>query len=301
SSIVEDHPSGYPRLAALLCTDDNLMLYHRFTYLQSRLLLHKQDEIRELERKLDRMDKADATKAPEILKSRELDDKNVGKRLELLSAIETKFNEYATLLTNARHITSFNNPTDEDYQSVRTYFDKGTPLREMESYIYHEEDILSLKVEIENAWLDVWLDKKIEELLDKYVLHTKYGREFLKKTNPTKAGVILYSRGHLNKFKITIILGMIMIHFVVPVYVLWYMARLPETNSSTAVSVAILLIFTCALSLVLSQLTRAKRHEILASAAAYCAVLVVFIGNAGQPPVAPSSGQPAPTGPEVPI
>ena len=46
----------------------------------------------------------------------------------------------------------------------------------MESYIYHDEDILSLKVEIANAWLDVWLDKKIEELLDNYVLHTKYGR-----------------------------------------------------------------------------------------------------------------------------
>ncbi|KAH6712333.1 hypothetical protein BKA61DRAFT_676128 [Leptodontidium sp. MPI-SDFR-AT-0119] len=232
------------------------------------------------------MDKADATKAPEILKSRELDNKNVGKRLELLSAIETKFNEYATLLTNARYITNFNNPRDEDYQSVRTYFDKGTPLREMESYIYHDEDILSLKVEIENAWLDVWLDQKIEELLDNYVLHTKYSRvlrEFVKKTNPTKTGVILYSRGRLNKFKMTIILGMIMIHFVVPVYVLWYMARLPQTNSSTA------------------QLTRAKRHEILASAAAYCAVLVVFIGNAGQPPVAPSSEQPAPTGPKVPI
>lgn len=54
------------------------------------------------ERKLDRMDKADATKAPEILKSRELDNKNVGKRLELLSAIETKFNEYGTSHTPSK-------------------------------------------------------------------------------------------------------------------------------------------------------------------------------------------------------
>ena len=48
------------------------------------------------------MDKADATKAPEILKSRELDNKNVGKRLELLSAIETKFNEYGTSHTPSK-------------------------------------------------------------------------------------------------------------------------------------------------------------------------------------------------------
>lgn len=55
----------------------------------------------------------------------------------------------------------------------------------MESYIYHDEDILSLKVEIENAWLDVWLDQKIEELLDNYVLHTKYSR-VLRVSSPSR-------------------------------------------------------------------------------------------------------------------
>lgn len=40
-----------------------------------------------------------------------------------------------------------------------------------------------------------------------------------------------------------------------------------------------LLICTLAFSSILSLFTKARRHEILAAAAAYCAVLVVFLGN----------------------
>src|SRR5215469_11608832 len=35
-------PEGYPRLAAFLDSDENFMVYRRFGYLQSRLLLEKQ-------------------------------------------------------------------------------------------------------------------------------------------------------------------------------------------------------------------------------------------------------------------
>ena len=42
-----------------------------------------------------------------------------------------------------------------------------------------------------------------------------------------------------------------------------------------------LLIFTLAFSSALSIFTKARRHEILAAAATYCAVLVVFLGNVG--------------------
>ena len=69
------------------------MLYRRFTYLQSRLLLYKQDELRELETDLDDMDKRDSVHNARILKSREFDDM-VGERKELFSTMEKKLNEY---------------------------------------------------------------------------------------------------------------------------------------------------------------------------------------------------------------
>lgn len=50
--LVEDYASGYPKLAAFFDSDDQFSVYRRFGYLHSRLLLYKQDELRELEDRL---------------------------------------------------------------------------------------------------------------------------------------------------------------------------------------------------------------------------------------------------------
>lgn len=70
------------------------MLYRRFGFLQSRLLLNKQDELRELEKDLDRLDKYDEMNNPGILRSRERDGAEKGKRKGLLREIERTFKEY---------------------------------------------------------------------------------------------------------------------------------------------------------------------------------------------------------------
>lgn len=57
--LVEAFPRGYPRLACFLDSDDTFMVYKRFGMVFSRLLLNKQDEVRELEMKLHAMDNAD--------------------------------------------------------------------------------------------------------------------------------------------------------------------------------------------------------------------------------------------------
>ena len=95
--IVEQCPEGYPRLAALLDCDENFMLYRRFGFLQARILLNKQDELRELEKDLDRMDKVDERKDPEVLRSREKDAASSERRKNLLYNIEQKFKEYCTV------------------------------------------------------------------------------------------------------------------------------------------------------------------------------------------------------------
>lgn len=113
---------GYPRLATFMTSDNDLLLYRRFAYLQTRLLLHKQDELRELEETLDDLDKVPGTQNRNALMSRERDlmlanqylagrkkrsNESEGrpntsderpdtsnKRLDTLSKIETKFHEY---------------------------------------------------------------------------------------------------------------------------------------------------------------------------------------------------------------
>jgi len=92
--LVEECPTGYPRLAAFLDSDENFMLYRRFGYLQSRILLYKQDELRGLERQLDNLDKLDAEIRPKMLKSRERDDAENHERRNLILKISGLWKEY---------------------------------------------------------------------------------------------------------------------------------------------------------------------------------------------------------------
>ncbi|KAF2851284.1 hypothetical protein T440DRAFT_423575 [Plenodomus tracheiphilus IPT5] len=50
-------------------------------------------------------------------------------------------------------------------------------------------------------------------------------------------------------------------------------------NRDTFNAVGVLIVFTLLFSAAMSLLTRAARHELFAASAAYCAILVVFIGN----------------------
>src|ERR1700712_961884 len=70
------------------------MLYRRFGFLQSRLLLNKQDQLRALEEQLDEIDRGDDE---EYLTSRDMDDADERPRTRLMKKIETKFREYGMI------------------------------------------------------------------------------------------------------------------------------------------------------------------------------------------------------------
>lgn len=70
------------------------MLYRRFGFLQARALLYKQDQLRELENKLDKLDQRDSEERPKRLKSRERDDIDNNNRKNLIQDITKVFNEY---------------------------------------------------------------------------------------------------------------------------------------------------------------------------------------------------------------
>ena len=56
---VEDHPEGYPRVAAYINSDDDSVLFRRFGNLHARSLLYKEVELTELEAELAKLDKKD--------------------------------------------------------------------------------------------------------------------------------------------------------------------------------------------------------------------------------------------------
>lgn len=73
------------------------MIYRRFGFIQSRLLLDKQDELRELEKKLDKMDRIEAKLDERWPRTRDLPDKERELRTQLLNQIEERFCSYGKL------------------------------------------------------------------------------------------------------------------------------------------------------------------------------------------------------------
>lgn len=93
------------------------MIYRRFGYIHARLLMQRQDELRELEDDLEDLDKRDGkNKDRQIcLQSREMDDPPSGPeeqgretRSSLLNKIEEKTLKYGTSLTNFMRLLDWN-------------------------------------------------------------------------------------------------------------------------------------------------------------------------------------------------
>ena len=100
--VVEDFPKGFPRLACFLDSDNSFLVYRRFGTVFSRLLLNKQDEMREMEEVLLVMDKIDDGPENSVyLKSRTEDVRRgniphglLGSRPQMMEKLEKKALEY---------------------------------------------------------------------------------------------------------------------------------------------------------------------------------------------------------------
>ena len=105
---MEDYPAGYPSLARFLDSDDAFMVYRRFGYVYSRLLLAKQEEISRMEDLLKRMDKMDhKTESTRLYIKSCFEDarreswpsKWPESRVQLMAKLEQKAKEYGISVT----------------------------------------------------------------------------------------------------------------------------------------------------------------------------------------------------------
>ena len=93
---INQHPQGYPQLAALLNSDEVFLMCRRFGFLQYRILLYWQDELRELEDQLINLGNEDKKTDPTALMSRMLDDARYGShRKALMQQINDKLDQYS--------------------------------------------------------------------------------------------------------------------------------------------------------------------------------------------------------------
>jgi hypothetical protein len=182
-------------------------------------------------------------------------------------------------MKSAQELVGLNRPAQADFKSVQNYITTNQPLvQEEQSWITCKEDLITLRPGRERAFLDAGIEhilKRCNCWLVEYLFCSK-------ETKEKSDGIgIYYTRTRIEGLAISIITMMILFLLVVPIYLLFHLVDQRNTNRTDSICIGVLLVFTLAFSAALSLFTRAKRHEILGAAAAYCAVLVVFLGNIG--------------------
>lgn len=113
----------------------------------------------------------------------------------------------------------------------------------------------------------------------------------------TNKYITLYSSTRIDKLANILITLVIFALLVVPVVAMYLLTATNEHSGNesgssnsfgnsldsntrdTLNAVGLLIVFTLLFSAAMSLLTKAARHELFAASAAYCAILVVFIGN----------------------
>lgn len=104
--LVEEVPSGYPRVAMLQSNDTAYFQYRRFSYLHSRVLFEAQFDLENLERELNALDEDHDIEDPERLRSIDYDrstarvtDEHVAhrSRSQILADLRQKLFAYGTL------------------------------------------------------------------------------------------------------------------------------------------------------------------------------------------------------------
>jgi hypothetical protein len=278
-------------------------LYRGFSYAHSRVLLDLQAQVAQLERELDRLDLLDSqngddgnlrlsSKARDDRRSRDDDERP---RAEVLRELRERLSEYDEMLIKARELASFQCPSGRDYRSVRTWFYNVEPLVEKESeFIYRKEDIISLRSGREWSTFDGWIEStlrkfdcallRVSQLLQRpferptnHIQKLFCSHELRQKTQDQD--IYYYSSHRVELFVGLIMTFIIFVLLVLPVVAMYRLTSFGQGSHGTFNAIGVLVIFTLLFCAAMSMLTKAKRHELFAASAAYCAVLVVFISN----------------------
>ncbi|CAG8971605.1 hypothetical protein HYALB_00007998 [Hymenoscyphus albidus] len=262
------------------------MIYRRFGYLHSRILLRKQDQLRTLEDELDEHDDGDlpedeteeaTSRARLDLRSRDSDEASCAKtarespgtrtRTDILDDIEIVLKQYGELLLQTQNMVALNKPATRDFKSVERYiFGKQPLVDEEQGFIYKKEDLITLRDGREMALLDNFIETLLKVFHCKplqLIFCSKTDRE--KTTDPN---LHYYSKSRKEIATTAIFTIVLLCLLVVPIFLLNRLTSVGDMDVTHTTSIMVLLVFSLIFSAVMSLFTQAKRHEIFAASAA---------------------------------
>ncbi|KAI9870987.1 MAG: hypothetical protein M1830_003554 [Pleopsidium flavum] len=164
---LDEYPLGYPRLAAYINSDVNFSMYRRFGTLRNRVLLHRQDELSKLEKRLKQLDVRDNLERNTRIRSIKYDGEKDNQRIELVEEIDRKLEHYGIdeMLLREQKLKSMGPPTKRNHRSLFNWIWNLKPLVASETdFIFQEDDFVTLA----DGQDDSWFDGRVEDLVKRF-------------------------------------------------------------------------------------------------------------------------------------
>ncbi|KAG7146371.1 hypothetical protein HYQ46_004834 [Verticillium longisporum] len=271
-----------------------------------------QDELRELETLLYRLDERDR-EFPGMLRSREHCDKRSQTRKMLLHRTRRKWMDYG----KTNDVRSLKNASRYQLGYLSSFFRPRPPIDGNENFLVADGDLKSVRPDGDGVWLDEvllylmiryecrplrWLfGSKISQINDDQRQDT---RQHTRNEKPASARALsstehveqqrgqrtsrssqsnprhtLYDRDRIHAFTMVILIGLLLCFLAGPLYPLYSWVQGEVTPGRMGMIMGLQCVCTLLFGMVLAIFTNAKRHEIFTASATYMAILVVFMGQ----------------------
>ena len=280
---LDNHEAGYGKVAAFEDCDPSLLIYRKFGWLHNRALLYLQDELSELEEDLigsDTWDFADGDNTRLFSRRVDFAEGSTSYRRTLMPKIYQKLAEYDEFLLKAKEIQSIPRPSARAQRTLFRLIKNSQSLKVDEmDWVRFGPDLAALSTGVEHGWFSTALEDILNffsRQLTTFVFRDKEqatmaGEEPIQLLSPRRFDILL-------RMVLTIIAAVLLL---APVSILFELQPSSQAEAKRMGNYQILTIFlfTLLFSASCSIFTRARRQEVFTATAAYCAVLVVFLGN----------------------
>ncbi|KAI4696992.1 uncharacterized protein J4E84_000116 [Alternaria hordeiaustralica] len=211
---------------------------------------------------------------------------SLSERASLLAEIHRKLVQYDDILTKSRELAEFQRPSERE-RSYLCFWDWNTkPLPDEEQkFMTMRDDLVILKPRRDSSNIDEWIERIMDKmpvravamsekwLTTSYKYFVKTGTDRERRGEPR-----FYHITRIQRLAVLIIVTVIILLLAAPVFIM-YRVTWDSSRSSTFLNIGLMIVFSLLFSASMGLLTKAKRAELFAATAAYCAVLIVFIGN----------------------
>ncbi|KAH8800245.1 hypothetical protein F5884DRAFT_891092 [Xylogone sp. PMI_703] len=261
---------GYNAFSSYLVADPDNLVVRRFNKLFGRGILYMQDQLSELETKLEELDKRYRDTGPG---EREYDNgtarNDLPDRKALVDEIvKTQYKYYKMILMYSQ-VGAWEQSKPRSIQNVKNWFSNHPgAIGEEETQFINKSDLISIvkpEKSFARRWFEDWVIFRFEPIRKFFLKAPEDGLDDVDRE--TRKSV---SDERLDTFASFSILLFGLILFVLPLWIL-------QAIDVFRTKLGVITIFTVLFMVILTYSTSGKPFEILAVTAGYAAILVVFL------------------------